>query len=82
VIVGQQRVIGLLAFLAAPVGVVALGSVFPHNFFVPFAAFVILGVALLFVPRIRSVGVGLVLGTLATVLGLLLLGAMLAGPLD
>lgn len=30
----------------------------------------------------RSIGVGLVLGTLATLLGLLLLGAMLASPMD
>lgn len=38
-IVGQQRVIGLLAFLAAPFGVVLLASAFPHNFYVPFIAF-------------------------------------------
>jgi hypothetical protein len=82
VIEGQQRVIGLLAFLAAPIGVVALGSVFPHNSFVPFVAFLIIGLVLLFVARLRIVGVGLVFGTLATLLGLFLLASMLAPSID
>lgn len=74
-IVGQQRVIGLLTFFATPIPLVALST----YSLLSFLAFIALGVLLLFLERLRSVGIGLLAGTAATIGALMLLGAMLAG---
>ena len=75
VIIGQQRVVALLAFFAAPFLLLAI----PGDVVALFVGSVALGVFLLFVVRLRSVGVGLLAGTVVTLGALLLLGTMLSG---
>ena len=75
VIIGQRRVIGLLTFLATPFLVLAG----PGNVDVRFIVTSTLGVALLFLARFRTVGVGLLTGTLATLGVLLVMATRLAG---
>ena len=50
-IIGQQRVIGLLTFFATPVALIAM----PGNVFALFLGSTALGVSLLFLDRLRSV---------------------------
>ena len=75
VIIGQQRVIGLLAFFATPFLLLAI----PGDVVALFLGSVALGVFLLFIERLRSVGVALLAGTVVTLGVLLLLGTMLSG---
>jgi hypothetical protein len=75
VIIGQQRVVGLLTFLATPFVLLAL----PTNVFVSFAIGAVLGVLLLFADRLRTVGIGLLSGTITTFVALVALATMLAG---
>ena len=75
VIIGQQRVIGLLVFFATPFLLLAI----PGDVVAVFLGSAALGVFLLFLERLRSVGIGLLAGTIVTLGVLLLLGAMLSG---
>ncbi|MDQ4091570.1 MAG: hypothetical protein M3163_14925 [Actinomycetota bacterium] len=77
-IIGQRRVLGLLAFFASPFIVLGLGAL-SSDPLVPFVLVGVLGVSLLFVERLRAVGIGLLAGTATTFGGLLLLGAALTG---
>ena len=74
-IIGQQRVIGLLVFFATPFLVLAI----PGDVVALFLGTATLGVFLIFIERLRSVGVGLLAGTVVTLGAVLLLGTMLAG---
>ncbi len=74
VIVGQQRVLGLLAFFVTPFVLLAVPGVLTG-----FLIATVLGIGLLFVRWGRSVGIGLLIGTGATFGGLLLLAALLGG---
>lgn len=74
-ILGQQRVIGLLTFLATPILLIAA----PGDVLVVFLGAAVLGGGLLYFDRLRSVGVGLVAGTFASVAVLLLLASMYSG---
>ena len=76
--IGQRRILGLLAFFASPVIVLALGQLWGDPL-VPFVVIGVVGVALLFVERLRTVGIGLLAGSATTFAGLLLLGAALTG---
>ena len=73
VIVGQQRVLGLLAFFVTPFVLLAVPGV-PAGFLIA----TVVGIGLLSVQWGRSVGIGLLIGT-ATLGGLLLLAALLGG---
>ncbi len=75
VIIGQQRVIGLLTFFATPILLLAI----PGYIVVLFLGSAALGILLLFIERLRSVGVGLLAGTIVTFGVLILLGTMLTG---
>lgn len=75
VIIGQQRVIGLLAFFATPLLLLAI----PADVVALFLGGAALGVFLLFIERFRSVGVGVLAGTIVTFGVLLLLATMLSG---
>ena len=68
--IGRERVLALLAFLATPMGVMALWLLMADPF-LPFVILAALGASLLFARRLRSVGVGLLLGA-AVWFGLLL----------
>jgi hypothetical protein len=75
VIIGQQRVIGLLTFLATPFVLLAV----PANVLVLLVIGTVLGVSLLFAERLRAVGIGLLSATITTFVALVALGTMLAG---
>ena len=74
VIIGQQRVIGLLAFFATPFLLLAI----PGDVVALFLGSAAVGVFLLFVERLRSLGTGVLAGTIVTFGVLLLLGTMLS----
>ncbi len=74
-IIGQRRVIGLLAFFATPFVLTAV----PGGVLVSFVVSMLLGISMLFAYRFRPAGVGLLTGTVATFGALLLLGAMMGG---
>lgn len=74
-IVGQRRVIGLLAFFATPVVLLAV----PGGVVVSFGVVMLVGFAMLFADRFRPAGVGLLIGIVALFGGLLLLATMVAG---
>ena len=75
-IIGRRGVLGVLAFFASPFVALALGQLWGDPL-VPFVVVGVLGVSLLFVERLRTVGIGLLLGAATTLGGLLLLGAAL-----
>jgi hypothetical protein len=74
-IIGQQRVIGLLTFFAAPI--LLLGLLTYSLWSLPIV--VALGLLLLFFEPSRSVGIGLLIGTTALIGALMVLAAMLSG---
>ena len=71
----SQRVVGLLAFFATPIPLLVLST----YSLVPLFAFIALGVSLLFLERSRTAGVGILIGTAATVGAVLLFIGMFAG---
>gem|GEM_PF-3513763 len=73
-IIGQQRVIGLLTFLAAPFILLAM----PGDVLMSFLLGTALGITLVFADRFRTVGIGLLVGTVTTFGLLVVLGEMLA----
>jgi hypothetical protein len=74
-IIGERRVIGLLAFFATPLVLLVV----PGDVSVSFVVAMLVGISMLFVERFRPVGVGLLTGTVAMFSGLLLLAAMMSG---
>jgi len=74
-IIGQQRVIGLLAFFAAPIPLLGLMT---YSFW-SLPTVVALGWLLLFFEPSRSAGIGLLMGTAALIGILMALAAMFSG---
>lgn len=60
-IAGQRRVIGLLAFFATPIVLLAV----PGGVVVSFVVVMLVGFAMLFPDRFRPAGVGLLIGIVA-----------------
>lgn len=67
--------IGLLAFFATPIPLLFLST----YSLVPVLAFIAVGVLLLFRRRSRSAGVGILIGTAATIVAVILFIGMFAG---
>jgi hypothetical protein len=77
-IIGENRVIGLIVGFATPFMVLALGGIFSNPLLI-LLMFAALGGALLLVERLRSVGIGLLAGTVLTLAALLTFAALLSG---